>query len=204
MWGAIAGSLLGGLFSAGSARSAARSQERSAEAQLALQREMYDQQRADLAGYRGAGNNALAAYLYEMGMGSRPTGYEGYEQSPGYAMQLREGLGAINNNASAAGMSLSGATQKALMGYGQGLAQQDHGNYLDRLFGVANMGQNSAAMTAQAAGNFGNAGANALGAMGNAQSAGAIGVGNAVSGAINNGVGIWSYQNAMNKMYPGS
>jgi hypothetical protein len=61
------------LIGAGSARSAARSQERAAQQQLDLSREQYDTTRADLAPFRDAGGNALAAYQFELGLGERPT-----------------------------------------------------------------------------------------------------------------------------------
>jgi hypothetical protein len=47
---------------------AAKSQRKAADASLELQREMFDQTRADLAPFMGAGSNALAALEYDMGL----------------------------------------------------------------------------------------------------------------------------------------
>ncbi|MCV2448889.1 hypothetical protein [Paracoccus sp. DMF] len=61
------------LIGASSARSAARAQSRAADQQMQLQREMYDQTREDLGGYRDSGGLALQALMYEMGLGAAPT-----------------------------------------------------------------------------------------------------------------------------------
>lgn len=61
------------LIGAGSANKAAKAQERAAQAQMDLAREQYDTTRQDLAPFRQAGGNALAAYQFELGLGDRPT-----------------------------------------------------------------------------------------------------------------------------------
>lgn len=69
----LAGSLGGAAIQAGAASSAAAAQERAANEQTALAREQFETVRGDLVPYRGAGQNSLAAFLYEMGLGPRPT-----------------------------------------------------------------------------------------------------------------------------------
>ena len=66
---AIGGSLVSGL----GARSAAKSQERAAQQQLALQERVYDETVERFQPFVGAGENALAAINYELGLGERPT-----------------------------------------------------------------------------------------------------------------------------------
>lgn len=61
------------LVGASAAKSAAKAQGRAADQQAQVQREMYDQTRQDLSGYRDAGEIARQAYLYEMGLGPAPT-----------------------------------------------------------------------------------------------------------------------------------
>ena len=58
---------------ASSANKAAKSQERMGERQLEIAEDQFETTRADLAPFREAGGNALAAYLYEMGLGPAPT-----------------------------------------------------------------------------------------------------------------------------------
>lgn len=61
------------LVGASSAKRAARSQERAANQQAEIAREQFETTRQDLAPFRDAGGNALAAYQYELGLGARPT-----------------------------------------------------------------------------------------------------------------------------------
>ena len=56
-----------------------------------------------------------------------------FQQSPGYQWQLGEGLRAVDAGAASRGILRSGATIKAEDTFGQGLANQDFGNYWNRL-----------------------------------------------------------------------
>lgn len=55
-----------------------------------------------------------------------------FETDPGYKFARDEGLNAIRGKASASGMLKSGATQKALMDYGTGRAQQGYDESFNR------------------------------------------------------------------------
>ena len=130
---------------------------------------------------------------------ANPTGgteYQGLQKTPGYDFQLSQGLDAVQSSAAARGMLNSGATMNAVNTFGQGLANQEYNNYLNRLSGVASNGQNAAGATAAAAGNYGGMGANALAGIGNAQSTGAIAQGNAFNSAIGNALSAWQYGRA--------
>lgn len=119
-----------------------------------------------------------------------------FEADPGYAFRMKEGLSAVESGAAASGGLLSGAAQKALQKYGQGLASQEYGNaynrftadqtnQYNRLAGLVNTGQGATNQTSNAAAAFGQqAGANAIGA-GNAIASGQIGQANALVGGIN-------------------
>lgn len=165
---------------------------------MALDERIYNEQSGFFEPYRESGENALAAYNYEMGMGSRPSDYSGFQETPGFQFQMNQGQQAIDGSAAARGQVFSGATLKAQQQFGQGLANQEYGNYLNRLSGMAGAGQAAAGQQATAAGNMGVSSGNALASIGNAQAAGAIGMGNAVMGGINNLVGLNAYQQANN------
>lgn len=62
-----------GLLGARSASKAADAQTQAAQAQIDLQREIYQKTSRKFQPYYQAGNNALAAYMYEMGLGPAPT-----------------------------------------------------------------------------------------------------------------------------------
>lgn len=191
--GAAIGGIVGGLASAKGAKDAADAQSDAAAQQLALQREMFGEQKEMFAPYLGAGNNALAAYSYELGLGDQPGNYAGFTGTPGYDFRMQQGQNAVQAGVGARHGLNSGAALKALTQYGQDYATSEYNSHLNRLAGQTNMGQNSAAMTGQAAQNMAMQGSNALANMGNAQAAGAIGMGNAITGGINNGLGIWAY-----------
>ena len=191
----VGASVAGAAISAGAAKSAAKSQTKAANNQLAVQKQMYDQQRTDLAPYRDTGVNALGAAGYLVGFGDKPDGYKGFQESPGYKFALDQGQKALERSAAASGGLFSGQTGKALVDYGTGMANQEYGNYFNRLYGLTNMGQNSAAMTGQAGQNYANQASNAFANIGNAQAAGSIGTANAINNGLGNALGIWQYQN---------
>lgn len=123
------------------------------------------------------------------------TEYQGFQETPGYQFQFDQGTAAVNALAGAKGGLNSGATMKALTDYGQGVANQEYGNYFQRLMNLVSGGQSAAGNQAAAGGNYAANASNALANKGNAQSAGAIGVGNAFSGMANNLIGLAGYQN---------
>ena len=191
----IGASVIGGISSASAAKKAAKAQTRAANNQLAVQKQMYDQQRTDLAPYRDTGLNALAGVNYELGLAPKPADYAGFQATPGYQFALDQGQKALDRTAAANGMLYSGNTLKSSMDYNQGMAKQEYGNFFNRLYGLTNMGQNSAAMTGQAGQNYANQASNAFANIGNAQAAGSIGTANAINNGLGNAIGIWQYQN---------
>ncbi len=87
--------------------------------------------------------------------------YGGFYASPGYQFRMDEGINALDKSAAARGRLRSGAQNKALTRYGQGLASEEFGNYTSRLAQIAGLGSgaatNSASFTTQGAGNVANA-----------------------------------------------
>jgi hypothetical protein len=278
---AAIGAIVGGLATASAARKSANAQRAAAAEDIAFQRETRDIIRSDLEPYRSQGTNALAAYLYNMGLGPRPTfggtaptiteipgatvqggrpdpnswrslhpnpeiarrlagrmtarttttsptrysvngqvfdtleqaqayananrtggqEYQGFEASPGYQFRFDQGTQAVNALASARGGLHSGRTLQDLTRFGQGIASEEFGNYMSRLGGLVDTGMSAAQVSGQASQNAAAGVSNALAARGNAQAAGAIGVGNAVSGTINNLIGINQYQRNLAQPY---
>lgn len=113
------------------------------------------------AGTTGAINSLLTSNTTDS------PAFKNYLNSTGYNFQLQQGSNAITGNAAAKGLLNSGATARALQGYGQNLASTTFNNYLSQLGGLANLqgsqvGQGLTA--AQAVGAAGTAGgANAAG-----------------------------------------
>lgn len=298
--GIAAASIGSSAIGAISANKAAKAQERAADQQVALQREVFDEQKKMFTPYRQSGDRALAAYEYEMGLGPRPryasagpkqaapsvhrpirqaqsarlsndetslrrlglggdgrsisvvdalqaasrsggdkddtliaqaalgwgqkkpqqnalsvptdpqpsthgalglsappgvngAGYGGFRATPGYKFRMQQGLDAVEAGAGRRHGLVSGATMQAMGQFGQNYASQEHDKYMNRLGGLMQQGQASAAMTATAGNNYAQGAGNALANAGNAAASGAIGVGNALQGGINNGLGAWMY-----------
>lgn len=280
----IGGSLLGGIMGSNAAEDAAAAQTAAAEKQLALQKQIYDETSANYKPWLDGGNTANSAYLYELGLGAKPTiggsaaqittipgsgsgangqtagqaggmfpgwqgwapeaqsyidrgmdppsymrtgtntgsperysvngqifdtmeqaqayasanqtggtEYQGYQKTPAYDFQLSQGMDALQSTAAARGNLLSGATMQSAQTYGQGLADQGYGTYMNQLAGVSSQGQAAAGNQASAGANYAANAGNALAGIGNAQAAGAIGSANAWSGAMNNVLGSVGY-----------
>lgn len=69
--------------------------------------------------------------------GTNNPAFKNYLNSTGYNFQLQQGTDAITGNAAAKGLLNSGATGKALTGYGQNLASTTFNNYLSQLGGLS-------------------------------------------------------------------
>ena len=190
---------------ASASQNAAATQSASADRATALQREMYYQNRADMAPWRTAGVGALGTLQNELG---NYAGYvkdpSTYLQSPGYDWLVQQGVNAIDRGASATGKLDSGQRSKDLMAYGQGMAAQDYGNFLGRYSdllnkysGIAGTGMTSAGQMGAYGQNLGNqlgqygqnyatGAGNSMMAGGNAMAGGMINAANARTGMYNN------------------
>ncbi len=147
--------------------------------------------------YRVGGNTFNSMEEAQAFARANPTGateYQGFTATPGYQFQMDQGTAAVNALAGARGGLNSGRTMQDLTTFGQGLANQEFNNYLNRLTGMAGQGFSAAGATANAATNAAAGTSNALAGIGNAQSAGAIGAGNAWQNAFGNLAGLQQYQ----------
>ncbi|GAC1664568.1 MAG: hypothetical protein PVS3B2_00400 [Candidatus Dormibacteraceae bacterium] len=190
-------SLLGSAMSSNAATSAANTQANAANNATAAEQAQYQQTRTDLAPYMQQGTMALGDINKFMANPSMVT------QLPGYQFQMQQGINAIDNSASASG--LTGNTLRALSDYGQGTAASYSNTYWNQLMQMANLGQTSAA----GVGNIGASTANSIGSniigAGNAIAAGQVGSASAINTGIGNGVQNWLLASSMqnNQQYPG-
>lgn len=161
------------------------------EEQLAFQKQIYEQQRTDLAPYRAAGEAGQNKLLEYLGIGGdraaanygkfataefTPEAFAA-NQDPGYGFRVKEGLKAIEANAAARGGLISGAALKAAGRYGQDMASQEYtnafnrfqtmrGNTLSPYERLQGVGLNATTMTGNAGATYGGAGNQAYGALG--------------------------------------
>jgi hypothetical protein len=190
--------LLGGVIGAVGASSAAKKQASAAEADREAAERIYYDQKQMFAPYRNSGVKYNNALNYENGFGSKPAGYRGFQETPGYQFQLKEGLGAVEGGAAARGGLMSGAAMKALQARGQGIANNEYNNFIARLTQGTNRGIQGAGMTGSAGQNFVANNSNALAGIGNAGAAGSIGVSNALNQGIGQATSLYNYQNNLN------
>lgn len=71
--GAAIGGIASGLLGASASNKAASASERASERTVALQEKIYEQTTKNFSPYLDAGNTALQAYMYEMGLGPAPS-----------------------------------------------------------------------------------------------------------------------------------
>lgn len=226
----IGGTVASGLIGASSAKSAAKSQASAtrdaADAQLQAQREALELQKP---AYQ-AGDQARNKLLELLGLSSN-TGAQGFgsmnqpfsfrpgdlTQDPGYQFQLNQGQNALDRRASAGGSFFSGAGLQAAAGFNQDLAgttydkaynrafnefQTNRANTLNPLQSLAGAGQTAATNAGQIQMGTGNALANLYSGLGNAQGASRIAQGNALSGAIGNGLNAWQQAQYIGQLNP--
>lgn len=142
---------------------------------------------APLQPYQQAGTESLNRLMGALGLpgGEQTPGglNELLASTPGYQFRMDQGTQALNRAANAGGNLYSGGTGKALVGYGQGLASDYWGQYLNELAGVTGMGQQAASQGSNVAANFGGSRANALLGTQNNRANAAMGSLNAYTGA---------------------
>jgi hypothetical protein len=105
----------------------------------ALQKEMYEQGRADLEPWRKVGSESIMRLGDMMAPGGELTEKWDKEfkpptltDDPGYAFRLEQGNQALARSAAARGGSLGGGALKAAVRYNSGMASQEYGAAYDR------------------------------------------------------------------------
>jgi len=180
-------SIAGGAMASSGAKKAADAQAKAAADDLAFQKQQAAAAEARLAPYNTAGVGGLWSLENSMGLNG-PAGYADalskFQTGPGYQYQLDQGIRALEQSTAAQGKLFSGGTGKALVGFGQNLANQQWGNFQNQLANIAQLGQNSAAQTGNQQLGFSGNISNALNNQGTAIASGAAGSANAWSNAL--------------------
>jgi len=200
--GAVAGAQLGSAFdSASAAGDASKAQTQASEAQLALQREMWEKQQANQQPWLEAGQTALNA-LVPIATQYRPFGMAQFQQDPGYQFRLSEGLKALDRQAAARGGLISGNALRAAERYGQEMGSQEYQNAFNRyqterqarlnpLQSLAGVGQTAVNQLAAAGQNYATGAGQAYQNIGNARASGYVGQQNALNSALGGALGYY-------------
>jgi hypothetical protein len=202
-----------GLFGASSANKAANTQAQATQAAQDAQERMFNKQIELQEPFRQAGIGALNKLIPLSDY--TKFGMDQFQQDPGYAFRLSEGMKALDRTAAARGGLLSGATLKGASRYGQDLASQEYQNAFNRyqteraaqlnpLQSLAGIGQTSANTLTGAAGAYGAQTGQNLQDIGTARASGYLGGSNALSSAIGQAGQLYQYgqrTNALAGMY---
>jgi hypothetical protein len=186
--------LLGAGASVYGANKAASAQKKAAQQAGDIQRQQFEQTRSDLAPYRDVGSNALSRYQNLLGMNGQDayqSSLNDYQQSPFLSQLVRDTQRGVDASSAARGGLFSGATAQAIGDRTGQLYLGDFNNYLSRVGGLVDTGQNAATQTGQFGANAAAGRANAAQQAGNAQAGGFINMANGVNNALSQGAQLY-------------
>lgn len=125
------GAVVGGAMQAKGAKEAAQTSAAAADRAAEVQRQMFERQVELQEPWRQAGMTALNK-LIPLSTEYTPFGMQQFQQDPGYAFRMGEGMKALERSAAARGGLLSGAALRGIQRYGQDLASQEYQNAFNR------------------------------------------------------------------------
>ena len=205
--------ILGGAIAGQGAKKAASTQAAAADRAAEIQKEMFERNIELQAPFREAGVNALSKLVplteyQNFGMAQ-------FQQDPGYAFRMSEGMKGLERSAAARGGLLSGAAMKGIQRFGQDLASQEYQNAFNRygierdrrlnpLQSLAGVGQTSTNQLASAGQNYATGAGQAIGAAGQARASGYVGQSNALTGALGGASNMYMQGQMLNRMFPSS
>jgi hypothetical protein len=182
----IGGSLIGGAASLIGGNKAAKTTKKAAAASLSESQRQFDLTRSDTAMQRQVGDSALTQLQNAFVKGDM----SGFRQDPGYQFTMEQGQRAIDNSLIARGRGLSGSAVKAGVDYATGRANQQVGDYFNRLATLAGIGNSGINTSANAGANTASTTAsvnmNSAAQRGSSYMSTAGGVNSALQGGISN------------------
>lgn len=206
--------VLGGFMQANAINQASAAQQAAADRAVALQEAMYNQQRADIAPWRTAGEMGLAQYAAGIAPGgelARPFTMKDYQADPGYAFRVSEGMKALDRTAAARGGLLSGATLKGAQRFGQESASQEYQNAYNRyvqnqqtqrnaLANLAGIGQTASGQLQRAGEAYVGPASELQQGIGNVRASGYMQGANALAGGLTGAVNAYQNQQLLNSL----
>ena len=194
---AVAATVYSAERSSSASKKASKAQSKSADQSVAFQRESRDIAREDLQPFRDFGESQIQPLNNLL-------------ENPNSYLQNNPLYDSINNNAkrevfanrAARGKLGSGGTARELQNRFLANGESLINNQYNRLLGSVSSGQNAAAGQANVAQNTGVNVGNTLLQKGNAIAAGKVGSANAINNALNQSVGLLSYNGYLGKSAP--
>jgi hypothetical protein len=145
-----------------------------------------------------AGNTARGYQLGALGLPGgvdSATATAAFRNSPGYQFALKQGLNSAQTSAAANGSLFSGGTLKALNDFASGMADQNFGDWFNRVGGISGAGSSAAGQAI----NLGSSTAGNLSDLalktGDNQASSYGGIGNAAAGSLQSLADLQAYYN---------
>lgn len=183
----IGGAVVAGAGTAIAGHEAASAQSSAANQANATSRNFFNTSKGELQPFIDTGTSAANKLSELQGLnGGTPSSIMTTLQGlPGYQFANYQGLKSVQNSATARGLGVSGAAQKAASGFATGEANQYYNNLLTGLQNTENTGAGAAGtLTGAATATGSQIGQNQIG-VGNANAANSIATGNAFGTAAN-------------------
>ena len=209
----IAAAVVGSsLIGSSASKSAAKTQASAADRAAELQQQQFERQVELQEPWRQAGITALNK-LTPLATEYTPFGMQQFQQDPGYAFRMSEGMKALERSAAARGGLLSGGMLKGAQRYGQDLASQEYMNAFNRyqaernarlnpLQSLAGIGQTATNQLGQAGQTMASNVGQAMGAAAQARASGYVGGANALTQGLGTYLNYQQGQNFLNAMRP--
>ena len=209
----IAAAVVGSsLIGSSASKKAASTQADAANRAADLQMQQFERQVELQEPWRQAGITALNK-LTPLATEYTPFGMQQFQQDPGYAFRMQEGMKALERSAAARGGLLSGGMLRGAQQYGQGLASQEYMNAFNRyqaernarlnpLQSLAGVGQTATNQLGQAGQAMASNVGQALGAAAQARASGYIGGANALTQGLGTYLNYSQGQNFLNALRP--
>jgi hypothetical protein len=209
----IAAAVVGSsLIGSSASKKAASTQADAANRAADLQMQQFERQVELQEPWRQAGITALNK-LTPLATEYTPFGMEQFQQDPGYAFRMQEGMKALERSAAARGGLLSGGMLRGAQQYGQGLASQEYMNAFNRyqaernarlnpLQSLAGVGQTATNQLGQAGQAMASNVGQALGAAAQARASGYVGGANALAQGLGTYLNYQQGQNYLNARFP--
>jgi hypothetical protein len=205
---------IGAAASISASNKASKTAKAAADANNALQERIYGENKAVLSPYVQAGNTATSAIQALLGLdkgeghlqrieGQREA-YDTWRNATGYQDQFAEGQRAVTGALGNRGLLDSGAAQKALTRYGQGVANQSFGQYYNMLAGQQAVGLTGASAQAGVGQNFASSVSNNNIYSANAQGNAALTNANSINGILQSGLSAYALSRGLGSSYGGA
>lgn len=184
-------SIIGGISQSAAADDANKAAQRASAANLAQAQKVYDDTKGNLNPWINGGQTANTEQLGLLGLGGDPTAarnaFDNFRNSTNYNFLLDQGLKGVNT-ANAQSFN-SGANEKALNNYAQGMAGNALSGYMGQLNTMSGNGLNAATNLGQIGQGFVNQSAGYRNNAATAAGSNALSQSNAFTGALGGLVG---------------